>query len=97
MNLKINTLLSDLNEQLNFIDIEIDDTKIWEVLEQAQLKNVDEWGKRKLAYPVNKLNEGYYVFMEFGAEPDFPQELERIFKITDSVMKYLIVRKDREV
>jgi small subunit ribosomal protein S6 len=92
-------------EALYIINPTLEDEEIKNVVEkfknvvetQAQLKNVDEWGKRKLAYPVNKLNEGYYVFMEFGAEPDFPQELERIFKITDSVMKYLIVRKDREV
>ncbi|NSW90042.1 MAG: 30S ribosomal protein S6 [Firmicutes bacterium] len=60
----------------------------------AQLKNIDEWGKRKLAYPINKLNEGYYVLIEFSADPGFPQELERIFKITDGVIKYLIVKKE---
>ena len=61
---------------------------------QAQLVSIDEWGKRKLAYPIEKINEGYYVLMEFSAEPDFPQELERVFRITDGVMKYLIVKQE---
>ncbi len=60
----------------------------------AQLESFDEWGKRKLAYEVNYLTEGYYVLASFSSGPDFPQELERIFKITDGILKYLIVRKD---
>ena len=60
----------------------------------GEVENVDEWGKRKLAYPINKLNEGYYVLIEFSADPGFPQEIERIFKITDGVIKYLIVKKE---
>ena len=50
-------------------------------------------GKRRLAYEINKMNEGYYVLTEFSAEPTFPQELERIFMITDGVVKYLIINK----
>lgn len=60
----------------------------------AQLKTTDEWGKRKLAYLINDFSEGYYVFTEFSAEPEFPQELERIFKITDDIIRYLIIKKD---
>jgi len=60
----------------------------------AQLKSTDEWGKRRLAYEINKVNDGYYVLTEFSAEPTFPQELERIFKITDGIVKYLIVNKE---
>ena len=60
----------------------------------ATLESIDEWGKRKLAYPINKLNEGYYTLINFSAEPTFIQELERIYKITDGVIKYLIIKKD---
>lgn len=61
----------------------------------AQLENIDEWGKRKLAYEINDKNEGYYVLADFSAESDFPRELERIFKITDGIMKYMIIKKDK--
>ncbi len=60
----------------------------------AQLESIDEWGKRKLAYPINDLNEGYYVLANFSAESSFPHELERIYKITDGIIKYLVIRKD---
>lgn len=59
----------------------------------ATLQSVDEWGKRKLAYLINKESEGYYVLMNFEAEADFPAELDRIYKITDGVMRSLIIRK----
>jgi len=55
---------------------------------------VEEWGKRRLAYPINDLNEGYYVFMTFESKPDFPAELDRVFKITDGIMRSLIVCVD---
>ena len=50
---------------------------------------VDEWGKRRLAYPINDLAEGYYVLMNFESKPEFPAELERVMKITDGVMRCL--------
>lgn len=59
----------------------------------ATLQSVDEWGKRKLAYLINKESEGYYVLMNFEAEADFPAELDRIYKITDGIMRSLIIRK----
>ena len=55
------------------------------------LTSVDEWGKRKLAYPINDLPEGYYVLMTCDAKPDFPAEMDRIFKITEGVLRSLIV------
>ncbi len=61
----------------------------------AQLEKVDEWGKRKLAYPINDMNEGYYVYMEFSAETSFPAELERIFKITEGIMRFLVMRREK--
>ena len=56
---------------------------------------VEEWGKRRLAYPINDLMEGYYVLMTFTAAAAIPAELDRIFRITDGVMRSLIVCKDQ--
>jgi small subunit ribosomal protein S6 len=61
----------------------------------AQLESIDEWGKRKLAYPIDDINVGYYVMLNFSAEPEFPRELERIYKITDGVLKFLVIKKDK--
>lgn len=55
---------------------------------------VDEWGKRRLAYPINDMTEGYYVLMTFSSKPEFPRELDRILRITDGVMRSLIVCTD---
>jgi small subunit ribosomal protein S6 len=60
----------------------------------AQLESIDEWGKRRLAYPINDLNDGYYIMANFSADPSFPRELERIYKITDGVIKYIVIKKD---
>ncbi len=61
---------------------------------KATLGEVDEWGKRHLAYPINDLTEGYYVLMTFTAAPEFPRELDRQFRIADGVMRSIIVCKD---
>ena len=59
----------------------------------ATLKNVDEWGKRKLAYPINYEAEGYYVLINFSSDEKFPAELDRVINITDGVLRSLIVAK----
>ena len=59
----------------------------------ATLQNVDEWGKRRLAYLINKESEGYYVLMNFESEAEFPAELDRVFKITDGVLRSMIIKK----
>jgi len=61
----------------------------------AQLESIDEWGKRRLAYPINYKNDGYYVLANFSSSPDFPHELDRIFKITDGIIKHIIIKKDK--
>ena len=53
----------------------------------------DIWGNRKLAYPINKKNEGYYVVMEFEGSADLPKELDRRMKISDSIIRHLIINK----
>jgi len=63
--------------------------------EGGQVENVDEWGKRRLAYPIEDFKEGYYVLMNFSAESAVPQELERNFKITDDIIRYLTIRLDK--
>ncbi len=59
----------------------------------AALESVDEWGTRRLAYPINYENEGYYTVFDYECEPEFPAELDRIFNITDGVIRSLIVKK----
>ena len=56
---------------------------------EGTVSNVDEWGKRRLAYAINDLNEGYYVLMNFESKPEFPAELERVMKITDGILRCL--------
>lgn len=89
-------------EVIYIINTELGEEGIQELVEKfkslletsAQLDHMDEWGKRKLAYPINYLNEGYYVLANFTAKPEFPQELDRVYKITEGVIKYIIIKKD---
>ncbi len=57
------------------------------------MEAVDEWGSRKLAYPINYETDGYYVLYTYEAGVDFPAELDRIFNITDGVLRSLIVAR----
>ena len=61
---------------------------------RGTVAEVDEWGKRRLAYPINDENEGVYTVINFTSEPDFPAELDRVYKITEGVMRSLIVAKE---
>ena len=61
--------------------------------QHASAVEVEEWGSRKLAYPINFKSEGYYVLMSFTSEPSFPRELDRVLGITDGIMRSLIVCK----
>ncbi len=64
------------------------------IAENAELGEVDEWGKRRLAYLINDEAEGYYVLYNFVGGPDFPAELERVSSITEGVLRSMVVRKD---
>ena len=55
------------------------------------VSGVEEWGNRRLAYPINDLTEGYYVYMTCDVKPDMPAELDRVFKITDGILRSIIV------
>ncbi len=59
----------------------------------ATLDSVEEWGKRKLAYMINKESEGYYVLFNFTCDAAFPAELDRVYNITDGVLRSLIVKR----
>ena len=60
--------------------------------ENASDVTVNEWGKRRLAYPINDLTEGYYVLVKFSAPAQFVSELERIFGITEGIMRSIVVK-----
>ena len=60
----------------------------------GEVSKVDVWGMRKLAYPIEKKNDGYYVVIEFQAGTELPKELDRRLKISDNVMRHMIINKD---
>ncbi|MDD6800544.1 MAG: 30S ribosomal protein S6 [Firmicutes bacterium] len=62
------------------------------IAENGTISEVNEWGKRKLAYPINDQPEGYYVLVKFTSPAEFPAELERIYKITDGIMRSIVVK-----
>ena len=69
--------------------------KFKELIEaNGTIDSVDEWGKRRLAYPINKEVEGYYTLINFTSAPAFTAELDRIYKITDGVLRSLIIKKE---
>ena len=60
----------------------------------GQITNVDEWGKKKLAYEVQKMKEAYYYFIQFAAETSVPAEIESRIRIMDNVIRYLCVKQE---
>ena len=81
---------------------ELDDEKVNAAIEKfsgiitangGEVTKVDQWGKRQLAYEIQKVREGYYVLCYFDADTELPKELERNFKISDDVIRYLVIRE----
>ncbi|MCI8894875.1 MAG: 30S ribosomal protein S6 [Lachnospiraceae bacterium] len=58
------------------------------------ITNVDDWGKKRLAYEIQKMREGFYYFIQFDAEADCPAQLENSVRIMDNVIRFLCVRQD---
>ena len=58
------------------------------------IENVDFWGKRKLAYEIAKVNEGFYTLINFEANTELPKELDRVFRITDGVIRHIVVKQE---
>lgn len=63
------------------------------VEQNGKLEEMEEMGKRKLAYEINYISEGYYVLVKFTSGPDFPAELDRVLGITDGILRSLITRR----
>ena len=64
------------------------------IAKNGSIENISEWGKRKLAYPINDIPEGYYVLVNFKSASDFIAELERIFRIDENIMRDIVVRDE---
>lgn len=96
--------LTQKYETVMVISTKISDEEIQQIVEKfkkliednATLETVDDWGKRRLAYPIDYQNEGYYVLFRFESKPDFPAELDRVYNITDSILRTLIVAMEEE-
>lgn len=66
------------------------------IADNGETVKVDEWGRRRLAYPIEDQTEGHYVLVEFKSAPDFPAELERIFNITEGILRSIVIRKNEK-
>lgn len=66
------------------------------IADAGEVTEVNEWGLRKLAYPILKKTEGYYVVMQFDAQPELPKELDRRLRISDNFMRHIIINLDEE-
>ena len=64
------------------------------ISKNGTLESVDEWGKRRLAYEINDRTEGYYVLVNFTSAPEFPKELERVYGITEGVLRSIVIVKE---
>ncbi len=62
------------------------------IAENGTVGEIDEWGKRRLAYPIDDITEGYYVLVNFTSEPGFPAELERRYNIDENIMRGIVIR-----
>jgi small subunit ribosomal protein S6 len=63
---------------------------------KGKMVNIENWGKRRLAYPIDKLDEAVYVFFHYTGDPDIPQELQRRFRQTETIIRYLTLRKEAQ-
>ena len=85
------------------VNAKIEDEERAAVVEKAKnyiaryngnVTEVEEWGKKRLAYEIQKMREGYYYFIQFEADTDCPAEVEKHVRIMDNVLRYLIVKKE---
>lgn len=85
-----------LNPNLEEEALNSEYTAIQELMERfgATVEKVDDWGKRKLAYEIQKLSEGYYRFYAINAEGNVPAEIESRLRLRENVIRYLIIRLD---
>lgn len=96
------TKVTNKYETIFVVDAALEQEQIDSVVEKfkslieanATVNNFDVWGKKRLAYEINYKTEGYYVFVEFTSEPSFPAELERVYGITEGILRSLIIVKE---
>lgn len=90
-------------EALYIIDVALDEETNRSVIEKfkgiveangGEVTDVNEWGKRKLAYAIDYKTEGYYVLMSFASAPELPRELERNYKNDERILRYMVTRKE---
>ena len=84
------------NPNLSDDDLNLQLDNIKNLLEKsgASIEKIDNWGKKKLAYEINKCNLGFYYFISFSSPTNVPSSIESKLRITENVLRYLIVRKD---
>jgi small subunit ribosomal protein S6 len=63
---------------------------------KGKMVNIEKWGKRRLAYPIDKLDEAVYVFFHYEGDPDIPHELQRRFRQTETIIRYLTLKKEEQ-
>jgi len=87
-----------LNPQLEEEAIEAVIKKTTDIVtsRNGEIENIDRWGKRRLAYEVQDHTEGFYVVIRFKADNEATTEVDRVLKITEEVLRFLLVRKDKE-
>lgn len=92
-------------ELMYIIDMQLEEAPRKELIDRVNaliasnggtVDKIDEWGKRRLAYTINYKTEGYYVLVNFSAVGDLPREIERVLQISESVLRYLIVRLEEK-
>lgn len=90
-------------EAIYIVTPEMEDEAIKGVIEKfsgiitangGEIEKTDEWGRKKLAYPIDYKTEGYYVLVNFAAAPELPRELERNFRNDESILRYMVVRQN---
>ena len=90
-------------EAMYIVTPEMEDEAIKGVIEKfsgiitangGEIEKTDEWGRKKLAYPIEYKTEGYYVLVNFAAAPELPRELERNFRNDESILRYMVVRQN---
>ena len=90
-------------ETIFIIDATLEEEKVKALTEKftgliaanGTVETVDEWGKRRFAYEIDDKTEGYYVLVDFTSDGDFPKELDRQYRITDGILRTIIIRKDK--
>lgn len=85
-----------LNPTLDEEAVKAEHASIQALIERfgGTVEKVDDWGKRRLAYEINKLNDGFYSFYTFNSESSAPNEIEQRMRIKENVLRYLVVRQD---